>query len=278
MPQRQAAGLERPEIVTPAWLAGAARPCGSRPGAGAPRTRPRQSASALETTSFPQGQLEPMLRFKVMTKAIIFDLDSCLSAADEPGQDLFAPAFDAITRATTDSHPPTLLQQAFADMWRLPFDFVANKYNFTAAMRSAGWNVFLHLEVTTPMQGYGDLTAIQDLPARRFLVTSGFRRLQESKIRALGIAPLFTAIFVDAIDQPGHRGKQRIFEDILRDFELQPSEVLIVGDNHDSEIAAGGRLGIRTVQTLRPGVPPSPAATHNIQTLHQLRPLLDLTP
>jgi hypothetical protein len=34
-----------------------------------------------------------------MTKAIIFDLDSCLAAADEVGQNLFAPAFAAI-RAT----------------------------------------------------------------------------------------------------------------------------------------------------------------------------------
>lgn len=39
-----------------------------------------------------------------------------------------------------------------------------------------------HLEVTTPMQGYGDLDVLKELPVQRFLVTSGFRRLQESKI------------------------------------------------------------------------------------------------
>ena len=32
-----------------------------------------------------------------MTKAIIFDLDSCLAAADEVGEQLFAPAFAAIS-------------------------------------------------------------------------------------------------------------------------------------------------------------------------------------
>lgn len=210
-----------------------------------------------------------------MTKAIIFDLDSCLSAADEPGQQLFGPSFDAITRANEGSLSPSALQSAFADMWRLPFDFVAEKYRFTPAMKSAGWMVLAQLEVTTPMQGYGDLAALNELPVLRFLVTSGFRRLQESKVQALGIAPLFTAIFIDAIDQPRCRGKQKIFEDILHDYRLQPGEVLIVGDNHDSEIAAGGRLGIRTVQTLRPGVPPSPAATYHIQTLHELKPLLN---
>ena len=76
---------------------------------------------------------------------------------------------------------------------------------------------------------------------------SGFRRLQESKIRALGIAPLFTAIYVDAIDQPGYRGKQKIFEGTLDEYRLQSDQVLIVGDDHDSEIAIGVRLGIRTV-------------------------------
>ena len=34
-----------------------------------------------------------------MTKAIIFDLDSCLAAADEVGDQLFAPAFAAIRAA-----------------------------------------------------------------------------------------------------------------------------------------------------------------------------------
>jgi hypothetical protein len=45
---------------------------------------------------------------------------------------------------------------------------------------------------------------------------------------------------------------------------------------NDFEITIGARLGIRTVQTLRPGVPRSPAATHPIQTLHELEPLLNL--
>ncbi len=79
-----------------------------------------------------------------MTKAIIFDLDSCLSAADDPGQQLFASAFEAITHANQGSHSPSVLQNAFTDMWRLPFDFVAKKYGLTPAMKSAGWDVLIH--------------------------------------------------------------------------------------------------------------------------------------
>jgi len=39
-----------------------------------------------------------------MSKAVIFDLDSCLSAAAEPGQQLFAPAFEAMARANQGTH------------------------------------------------------------------------------------------------------------------------------------------------------------------------------
>lgn len=211
-----------------------------------------------------------------MIQAIIFDLDSCLSAADEPGEQLYAPAFAAITRANQGLLRPSDLENAFADMWRLPFDVVAGKYAFSPAMKHAGWEILTQLEVTTPMRGYGDLDALAELPAWRFLVTSGFRRLQESKVRALGIGPLLTGVYIDAIDSTRHQGKQRIFELILREHCLQPGQVLIVGDNHDSEITAGARLGMRTVQTLRPGVPRSQAATWHIQTLRELKPLLDL--
>ncbi|HEY0552252.1 MAG TPA: HAD family hydrolase [Verrucomicrobiae bacterium] len=209
-----------------------------------------------------------------MIDAIIFDLDSCISAADEPGQQLFAPAFAAIRAANRGSHSESELTQALADMWRLPFDFVAEKYAFTQPMKDAGWHAFLNVEVTTPMRGYGDLDVLGELKVRRFLVTSGFRRLQESKIRVLNIAPLFTQIVVDALNEPNSRGKLAIIQDLIRTHHLVPSRTLIVGDNPDSELAAGLRLGIRTVQTLRPGVPRYLEATHHISTFHELRSLL----
>jgi FMN phosphatase YigB (HAD superfamily) len=206
-----------------------------------------------------------------MLKAIIFDLDSCLAAANEVGDQLFAPAFDAIRRANHGTVPQPLLEQALADCWRCSFDFVADKYGFTDAMGAAGWEVFKRTEVTDPMHGYPDLGVVKELPLQCFLVTSGFRRLQESKIKALGFAPWFTAIYVDAIDEPERQGKLRIFVDLLKAHGLQPNEVLVVGDNPDSEIEAGNRLGIETVQILRPGVPRSDSADRHIQSLSELQ-------
>ena len=105
-------------------------------------------------------------------------------------------------------------------------------------------------------------------------MTSGFRRLQESKIKALKLDSLFTAAYVDAIDEPGRLGKEALFQRILEEYQFSPAEVLIVGDSADSEIAAGNRLGINTVQTLRPGVPRANNATFYIDSLAELKELL----
>lgn len=206
-----------------------------------------------------------------MIKALIFDLDSCLAAANEVGDALFEPTFQAIRAANQGNVPEDQLRSAFTDCWRFPFDFIADKYGFSPAMREAGFYAFRKTEVTQPMSGYGDLAVLAEIPAKLFLVTSGFRRLQESKVRALGIAHLFTEIHIDAIDEAHPKGKLPAFAAILKKHQFSPAEVLVVGDNPDSEIAAGNRLGMATIQILRPGVPASPAATHRIQSLHELK-------
>lgn len=207
-------------------------------------------------------------------RAVIFDLDSCLSAADEVGQSLYAPAFAAIRRANRGTLSEEQLAAAFAATWRFPLDVVAREHGFSREMLEAGWEEFRHLEVTTPMHGYGDLDALRQLDARRFLVTSGFRRLQESKVRALGLPPLFTEILVDAIDEPDHRGKAHLFADLLGRHRLSPRETMVVGDNPASEIKAGNDLGLTTVQILRPGVARGDNAHHYIRSLHELVPLV----
>jgi putative hydrolase of the HAD superfamily len=208
-------------------------------------------------------------------RALFLDLDNCLAAAAEVGDELYAPAFAAIRAANRGAVQDATLDAAFAETWRTPFDRIAEKYGFTHDMFQAGWAVFCSMEVAQPMRGYGDLPVLGELHAQCFLVTSGFRRLQESKIAALGLAPLCAEVHVDAIDESGRLGKEAIFHRILQRHSFTPDEVLVIGDSAESEIAAGNRLGIRTVQTLRPGVPRTETATFHIGSLHELKVLLD---
>ena len=209
-----------------------------------------------------------------MIRALIFDLDNCLAAANEVGEHLFEPAFEAIRNANRGTLSAEELKEAFFECWRHPLDFVADKYGFSQAMLAAAWKAFSHTRVATPMKGYGDLAVLGELSADLYLVTSGFRRLQESKIKALNFEHLFAGIYIDAIDESDRKGKQGLFESILRAKQLKPEEVLVVGDNPDSEIEAGNKLGMKTIQILRPGVPRADNATYYIQTLTELKALL----
>ena len=60
------------------------------------------------------------------------------------------------------------------------------------------------------------------------------------------------------------------FEQILAREGCTPRQMLVVGDNPLSELAAGRALGATTVQTVRPGVEPWPLADHRVDGLQGL--------
>jgi putative hydrolase of the HAD superfamily len=204
-------------------------------------------------------------------RAIIFDLENCLASAGEIGLEVCAPAFAAIRNANRSTLSDERLNAAFADCFWHSLDSVAAQYGFSDEMRAVGWKYFSQMEVQGALRGYADLAALSELPADLFLVTSGFRRLQTSKIKALGVEALFRAIYVDAIDESDRRGKHRLFELISDTYRLHPADVLVVGDSLESEIDAGNRLGMRTVQILRDGVQRTDHAIHHITSLAELK-------
>jgi hypothetical protein len=65
-----------------------------------------------------------------MIKALIFDLDNCLAAANEVGEDVFKPAFEAMRNANRGTLTDEQLAEAFQEIWRHPLDFVAQKFGF----------------------------------------------------------------------------------------------------------------------------------------------------
>ncbi len=210
-----------------------------------------------------------------MIPSVIFDLNYCLCAGDEEGAAVYEPVFASIRGANAGALTGAALAEAFDACMRFSFDVVAERFQFTAAMYRAGAEGFEAAEIAAPMHGYPDLHALRELRARRFLVTTGFPRLQQSKTTALGIRSCFEAIYVDSISDHPRRGKQAIFADIVRRHELVAREVWVVGDNGESEIAAGNRLGMITVQILRPGVERCDTARHFVSDLIELKALMD---
>jgi FMN phosphatase YigB (HAD superfamily) len=152
-----------------------------------------------------------------------------------------------------------VLDAALADAWRLPFDRVVAEYHLPEAVRTAWEEGACALQVTQPLSPYADvLAALERLALRRFLLTTGFRQLQESKIRQLGLASLFTAVYIDALDPPGPVGKRVILQRLLTEHTLRPAEVVVLGDRSDDELAAARSLGMEAIQVVRPEWLPTP--------------------
>ncbi len=128
-------------------------------------------------------------------------------------------------------------------------------------------------------QGYDDMPHVPLLPLDRYLVTSGFREFQNSKVDTLGIRDHFKGVEIDDpedhLPEPGP-GKTPLFERIRDEANLESKDVLVVGDNPSSEIAVGNQLGMTTVQVLRPRVEPTADADYQINSLPELWAVLGL--
>ncbi|MBI4133111.1 HAD hydrolase-like protein, partial [Candidatus Uhrbacteria bacterium] len=96
---------------------------------------------------------------------------------------------------------------------------------------------------------YGDMHHVAALTQEKILVTAGDLELQQNKVARAGIALYFSEIRFDTIGD-----KETIFKDIIRARGLDPRRIMVIGDNPNAELGAGKRLGMVTVQTLRPTV------------------------
>lgn len=117
---------------------------------------------------------------------------------------------------------------------------------------------------------YGDEWVIPKLPGKKFLVTTGYRTYQMSKVKALGIRHFFDEVFVDARGEGVRRGKKNIFEYLIRKYELDPKDVPVVGDNPESELSAARQLTMPAIQSLRPTVKMWYGADYHVRTLPEL--------
>ena len=174
-------------------------------------------------------------------KAIIFDLDNTIFPVSTIGEKLFGPVFNLI--AGSGRHNDSMDAIKYAIM-RTPFRIVAARYNFSEALTNKGIELQETLTYDEPIDTFEDYPEIKNIPAQRFLVTTGFHKMQLSKIQQLGIEADFKEMHVV---NPVVTSKKEVFADILARYGYAPQEVLVVGDDPESEIAAAKALEIPTV-------------------------------
>jgi putative hydrolase of the HAD superfamily len=176
-------------------------------------------------------------------KAIILDLDNTVYPVSSIGQKLFSELFSIIE--ANGSYVGNI-DEIKTEIMRTPFQLVAKRFKFGPELTSTCQKHLSTLTYNDVIEPFSSYPITRKLNYLKFLVTTGFTQLQQSKINKLSIENDFDHIFIIDPDV-STLTKKDVFVEIMKANKLSSDEILVVGDDLNSEIKAGNELGIKTV-------------------------------
>ena len=207
-----------------------------------------------------------------MKTALILDLDNTIYPVTSIGDKLFAPVLELMS-AHRNSLSDADYETAKKEILRKPFQKVAEMCHFSQELTEKGLALLRNASYEGPMEPFEDYQAVRELKIDKFLVTTGFTKLQNNKIRQLGIAGDFRKVYI--VDpETTKQTKKDIFQLIMEDFGLKKEDMLVIGDDPDSEIQAAVSLGIDCFLFDPEGRYDETAATLKGASLTQVKELL----
>lgn len=198
-------------------------------------------------------------------QTLILDLDNTIYPVKSIGEKLFAPLFNLLQSPEYGLESSTITN-AKEQIMRIPFQKVAVQFNFPSNLTNTAMELLRNLTYDGPMSYFEDYTLIREIMTRKFLLTTGFKKLQDSKIRSLQIENDFEEIFVVDPDTSVMTKKDMMVH-IMEKYNLLPAGLLVVGDDPESEIKAGKELNIATFLLDTDNVYPQTVATYKGETL-----------
>ncbi|MFO7977500.1 MAG: HAD family hydrolase [Bacteroidales bacterium] len=176
-------------------------------------------------------------------EALLLDLDNTIFPVSSIGDELFAPLFRLILGTGEYQGDFEVMKKHIMSK---PFQWVARKYHFSDSLKYNSFQLLENLTYNKPIQPFEDYSEIKKLALQKFLITAGFTRMQQSKIQNLGIQKDFSEIFIiDSMKTA--RTKKDFFKDIAEKYHFQAEQVLVVGDDYDSEIKFAKELGMGAI-------------------------------
>jgi putative hydrolase of the HAD superfamily len=211
-----------------------------------------------------------------MKTAIIFDLDNTIYPVNSIADNLFAELFGVLDQNAPliNEKAPDTVDRIKEEMTRRPFQYIADKYELDEAICEQMLHALRNMTYDLPMQPFGDYAHLKDIPLDKFLVTTGFPKLQNSKIDRLGIKEDFKEIIVVDPDL-SNKTKKDVMADIMARYGYQPEELFVIGDDPDSEIKAALSLGIDTFLFDPNNIYPDAPTTHRSAVLKDALSVLD---
>jgi len=210
-----------------------------------------------------------------MKKALILDLDNTIYPVSSIAENLFGQLFKVLDEYsdTINIGDAEQVNKIKEEMTRRPFQHIADEYQLDSELLERMISALKNLTYHLPMQPYKDYAHIRSIPLDKFLVTTGFMKLQLSKVKMLGIEQDFKAIhIVDPEVSP--KTKKDVFADIMKEHNYRADQLLIIGDDPQSEIKAANELGIDTFLYDPENRHPNASATYKADSLEEVLNIL----
>ena len=176
-------------------------------------------------------------------KALIFDLDNTIFSVYSIGHTLFAPLFELLEQDGTQLQHMDKIRD---EVMRRPFQQIANDYQFSDELKTKSIELLKQLVYNAPIEPFEDYVLVQQLPHDKFLVTTGFPNMQQSKVDRMGLQKDFKEIHI--VDpSTSNKTKKDVFADILLRHQYAKEDVLVIGDDLHSEIKAAQELDLDAI-------------------------------
>ena len=187
------------------------------------------------------------LYFNRMKKALILDLDNTIYPVSSISEDLFADLF-----AILDQHAEIInaddankVGKIKDEMTRRPFQHIADEFSLHSEVRNKMEDQLRNMTYDHPMRPFEDYRHVRAIELDKFLVTTGYSKLQWSKVKMLGIENDFKHIHIVDPDV-NSKTKKDVFAEIMQTYDYAADDLLVIGDDPESEIRAATALGIDT--------------------------------
>ena len=176
-------------------------------------------------------------------RVLILDLDNTIFPVSSIGDTLFAPLFDLIK---ADERAAAKFDEIRKQVMRRPFQRVAEDFHFSKELTDKGIEILKGLSYNGNIEPFSDYGIIRKLSIDKFLVTTGFTKMQQSKVDAMQLKRDFKEIYIiDPVNTD--KVKKDVFAELIEQYHYDKNEVIVVGDDLYSEIKAAQDLGIDTV-------------------------------
>jgi putative hydrolase of the HAD superfamily len=213
-----------------------------------------------------------------MKRALLLDLDNTIYPVSSISEDLFAPLFETLEQYADiiNGDDPERINKIKDEMTRRPFQHIADEFELDQGLKNKMIGILKNISYDLPMQPFDDYQYIRWIPLDKYLVTTGFSKLQWSKVKMLGIEPDFKSIHI--VDpEVNQQTKKDVFAGIMVAHGYAAEELLVIGDDPGSEIKAAKALGIDTFLYDPENKYPDAEATYRAASLKEVADILQQT-